>query len=258
MLMLRRFELERRKQERSGKGIERLPHLTRRTSLDRSWRCVEWTALPDDRADELIETEIRESESLEEGWEWKVYSTDSPRDLRERLRKHGFQIGTQETAMGFDLGRVESLPSGAPGIEIRAIITEDDLAAFRNIAETLFKKDFAYSTGHLRQGIGKKSAIHRGLLALVEGVPAAIGCLYLSKGSHFGYLYCGGTLPEFRGKGAYRAMVAARALLARGLGMRYLLIDAQPTSEPILRRLGFIEIAKTWPCTWPGHRKQGL
>lgn len=250
--MIEQFEVERRQGERLGTTTERLRYLTRRTAQDRAWRCIEWTHLPEAQATELIEAEIRVSADFTEGWEWKVYGTDRPADLLERLRRRGFHVGPRETTMGFDLADVGAMTDSANEIEVRAIATEEDLGAFRRIAETLFKKDFAYTTGHLRQSIGLERPVHRGFLALDKGTPIAIGCLYATDGSEFGYLYCGGTLPDHRGKGAYRSLVRARAIVAEASGYRYLMIDALPTSEPIVRKLGFQEITKTWPCTWPG------
>ena len=49
--------------------------------------------------------------------------------------------------------------------------------------------------------------------------------------------------------GLYRATVAARALDAINSGARYLIVDALPTSRPILERLGFVCLTYTWPCT---------
>ena len=55
------------------------------------------------------------------------------------------------------------------------------------------------------------------------------------------------TLPEYRGRGLYRATVAKRAELARERGYRWLYSDALPTSRPILERLGFVAITTTTP-----------
>ena len=44
-------------------------------------------------------------------------------------------------------------------------------------------------------------------------------------------------------------MVAARARDAVRLGAEYLIVDALPTSRPILERLGFVHLTDTWPCT---------
>ncbi|MFY9860709.1 MAG: hypothetical protein WAK80_09150, partial [Candidatus Cybelea sp.] len=62
-------------------------------------------------------------------------------------------------------------------------------------------------------------------------------------------LYGGGTMEQHRGRGFYRATVAARARDAIDFGARYLIVDALPTSQPILENLGFVRLTDTWPCT---------
>lgn len=57
----------------------------------------------------------------------------------------------------------------------------------------------------------------------------------------------GGTLPEYRGRGVFRALVSHRAVLARDRGFRYLQVDALPASRPILERMGFHAMAGTTP-----------
>ena len=47
-------------------------------------------------------------------------------------------------------------------------------------------------------------------------------------------------------------MVAYRAALAAARGFRYLQVDAMPDSRPILKRLGFAELATTTPFMHPG------
>ncbi|HZZ34676.1 MAG TPA: GNAT family N-acetyltransferase, partial [Caulobacteraceae bacterium] len=73
--------------------------------------------------------------------------------------------------------------------------------------------------------------------------PVAAGRLEMIPGSAFAGLYGGGTAPEQRGRGVYRALVAARAAEARARGYRYLTVDARETSRPILERLGFQRLA---------------
>jgi hypothetical protein len=50
----------------------------------------------------------------------------------------------------------------------------------------------------------------------------------------------------------FRALVAYRAALAAARGFRHLQVDASPDSRPILRRLGFEELAMTTPFTHTG------
>jgi GNAT superfamily N-acetyltransferase len=87
------------------------------------------------------------------------------------------------------------------------------------------------------------------VVCLADGAPVSGGRLDLDEGTDFAGLFGGATLPEWRGRGLYRATVAKRAELARERGYRYLYVDALPTSRPILERLGFVQITTTRPFT---------
>ena len=76
------------------------------------------------------------------------------------------------------------------------------------------------------------------------------GWLTLTPGSDFAGLWGGSTLAAWRGRGIYRALVAARARLARAHGVRFLQVDASDDSRPILERLGFVAITTTTPYVW--------
>ena len=89
------------------------------------------------------------------------------------------------------------------------------------------------------------------VVAVVDGEPVSGGRVDFEDGVEFAGLFGGITLPEFRGRGLYRATVAKRAELARERGYRWLYSDALPTSRPILERLGFVPITTTTPFTIP-------
>lgn len=86
---------------------------------------------------------------------------------------------------------------------------------------------------------------HRGglqWLAYVDGRPVAWAMA--DRAAAGLYLAGGSTLPEARGRGCYRALVYARWEEAVRLGLAGLAVQAQyGSSAPILRRLGFVEVA---------------
>jgi hypothetical protein len=57
-------------------------------------------------------------------------------------------------------------------------------------------------------------------------------------------LYSAATLPHARGRGAYRALVRARWGAGAARGTPALVTQAGHMSRPILRRLGFVEVAE--------------
>jgi GNAT superfamily N-acetyltransferase len=85
------------------------------------------------------------------------------------------------------------------------------------------------------------------VLAVADGVPISAGRVEFPEGREFASIWGGGTLPAWRGRGVFRSLVAYRARLAMERGYRYLQVDASPDSRPILKRLGFAELAMTTP-----------
>ena len=86
---------------------------------------------------------------------------------------------------------------------------------------------------------------------MVDGQPVSGGRVDFEDGVEFAGLFGGITLPEYRGRGLYRATVAKRAELARERDYRWLYSDALPTSRPILEQLGFFPLTTTTPFVIP-------
>jgi ribosomal protein S18 acetylase RimI-like enzyme len=89
------------------------------------------------------------------------------------------------------------------------------------------------------------------VIAFAGETPVCSSRIDFHPGTDFASLWGGGTLPEWRRRGIYRAMVALRARLAAERGYSYLRIDALPPSRPILEKLGFVRISTTIPFKAP-------
>jgi GNAT superfamily N-acetyltransferase len=104
----------------------------------------------------------------------------------------------------------------------------------------------------LLTGLTRQPPTAAAAVAVAGQTPIAAGRVEFHHGSDFASLWGGGTLPSWRGRGVFRALVAHRAALASARGFRYLQVDASPDSRPILQRLGFVELATTTPFMHPG------
>ncbi|HEY5258280.1 MAG TPA: hypothetical protein VIJ12_07850 [Candidatus Baltobacteraceae bacterium] len=60
----------------------------------------------------------------------------------------------------------------------------------------------------------------------------------------------GRTVTTHRRQGLFAAVAAARLREAAARGRRYVFVDALPTSEPTLTRLGFVALTTTQPFTY--------
>jgi GNAT superfamily N-acetyltransferase len=182
---------------------------------------------PDDGNVEPLVTRMRE---LPGHVEWKYYSHDGP-ELRERLVAAGLEPDDEETVV---VAEAASIPLPPEDVELR-IVTDE----FVELAARVFGDRFE---------LPEKAVA---VIALVDGQPVSGGRVDFEDGVEFAGLFGGVTLPDFRGRGLYRATVAKRAELARERGYRWLYSDALPTSRPILERLGFVPITTTTPFMLP-------
>jgi GNAT superfamily N-acetyltransferase len=127
--------------------------------------------------------------------------------------------------------RIETLQEHLAGLEIMLASANWDAraaAAERMRAEEVYER-------RTRRGGYQWLAWSQGRPVAFAMADRAAAGLYLSGGS---------TLPEARGRGCYRALVRARWDEAARLGTPGLAVQAQyGTSAPILRRLGFAEVA---------------
>ena len=182
-------------------------------------------------------------------FEWKLYWHDQPADLADRLLAAGFEPGEEEAVM---VAETESaLPAKGNPALVRRVETHADLEDYRWVAECVFKKDYALTTGELAAAVRDNSLQHVAFIAYAEEAdglkPVSIGRVYTHPDAPFAGLYGGGTLAQYRGQGFYQRIVSARTEFAWARGIRYLMVDALPTSRPILERVGFFRLGTTTP-----------
>ena len=195
--------------------------------VGKGWSAVLWR--PDDGEVEQLVARMRE---LPGHVEWKYYSHDGP-ELRERLLAAGLEPEDEETVV---VAEAASIPSPSAEVELRLATDE-----FVELAERVFGRS---------HGLGLPE-VSVAVVAVADGQPVSGGRVDFEDGVAFAGLYGGITVPEYRGRGLYRATVAKRAELARERGYRWLYSDALPTSRPILEQLGFVALTTTTPFVIP-------
>lgn len=186
-----------------------------------------------------------------EAVEWKVYGHD-PAELVERLRAAGFEPEEQETVV---IGPAAPLANRAPslpaGIVLREVTERADLDRIAVMEEAVWNEE----KSHLAVGLsGEIAADAEGITVVVAeagDVVVSAGWIRYCRGTEFGTLWGGSTLPQWRGQGIYRALVGYRAALATERGYSLLEVDASDDSRPILQRNGFIAVTTTTPYVHP-------
>ncbi|MGG4454876.1 GNAT family N-acetyltransferase [Brevibacillus porteri] len=227
---------------------EETEHIVRHVSLSDEPGTVLFSRLSEANAEELIAREIEYFSSLQQSFEWKLFDYDQPANLLERLQAHGLSAGEEEALLVMDVAQAEDMRSRSIPPEIRQITNSAGIDDIMQLEEqvwgsanpelaTRLKKDLAEDPEHLL------------VYAAYSGDQAVSAAwMYLHEGTSFGSLWGGSTLPDFRNKGYYTALVAVRVQVAHERGYPLLMVDASPMSRPILEKKGFEFLAYSYPC----------
>jgi len=84
----------------------------------------------------------------------------------------------------------------------------------------------------------------------VDGQIVSAGWTYYYPPTQFARLLGGSTLPDYRKRGYYTALLVTRVREARQRGCRFLTLDASPMSRPILEKHGFQCLEFSTLCRW--------
>jgi GNAT superfamily N-acetyltransferase len=199
--------------------------------------------------DGVIARQVRFFAERSEHFEWKLHGHDLPADLPERLRAAGLAAEDVETVViaPVAVGGEVRLPEG---VSLREVREREDLERIAAMEEAIWHDNRGWLADGLEQEL---RADPDGLVIVVAEAGETVVCagwVRFPRGTDFATLWGGGTLPDWRGRGLYRALVAYRARLAAEQRRRYLQVDASDDSRPILGRLGFVAVTTTTPFVW--------
>lgn len=209
-----------------------------------------------DHLDALIATTVAHfrDETDVVTFEWKSRGHDAPADLGDHLVAHGLVAEEVETVM---VGEAAGL---AGGVELPPEVTlrrageghdlRDDVRRCTAMQEAVFGSPGGLPADELAHHLATDPGHLEMWLAEVAGQVVCAGRLDVVPGTDFAGIWGGATLPEWRGRGIYRAVTAARARSALARGVRYLHSDCTEMSRPILERSGLIAVTTTTPYVW--------
>jgi GNAT superfamily N-acetyltransferase len=229
-------------------GLDQRGFVTYRSPADRSPDVLDGPEL-----DELIVRQRDFYAARGEGVEWKHHDHDLPADLPARLLAAGFVPEPPETVV---IGLAAPLAAEAPpveGVRLREVTARADLDRIAAMESVVWSRDSSYQADALEREI---TADPNGTaIVVVESAPGDVvvsaGWVRFVAGTAFATLWGGSTLPDWRGRGIYKALVRYRARLAVERGYSYLQVDASNDSRPILERTGFIPVTTTTPYVHP-------
>ena len=201
------------------------------------WNVAQRFRLADDEVESVREEiHARLRAKGRTGCTWEVGTHATPGDLVDRLLALGL-VDDEPTPLAVGMVLTSAPAQSVHGVDVRRAESYDEHLAASQIAAVAFG-------GPVPTEVKPPPPDPRNVVyvAYVDGEPVARASGSFSE--HGVTLFGGATLPEARGRGAYRALVAARWEDAVARGTPVLVTQASPMSRPILAQLGFREVCE--------------
>jgi GNAT superfamily N-acetyltransferase len=187
---------------------------------------------------------------------WKTRGHDHAPGLHDALVERGFQEGVTESIMIGEAAGLIAESALPEGVTLRRVVDEPDVRAMCAMASTVFADD---APDRVADALLRRLAVDDGMelwVAEAGGRIIGAGRLEPVAGSAFAGIWGGATLPEWRGRGIYRALTTVRARSALARGKTLIHSDSTDHSRPILERAGMVAVSTTTPYTW--HRARWI
>jgi hypothetical protein len=182
--------------------------------------------------------------------EWKTRGHDTAPGLHDALVEQGFVPEEPESIM---IGEVEALAVDVPlpdGVTLRRVTEERDVRAMSAMEDEVFGDPASDETA---DALLRRLSLDDGMELWVgehDGEIVTAGRLEPVAGTSFAGIWGGATREQWRGRGIYRALTAARARSALRLGKTLIHSDSTEYSRPILERSGLLKVSTTTPYEW--------
>jgi len=182
--------------------------------------------------------------------EWKTRGHDSVPGLHEALLEHGFVPEEPESIM---IGEAQALAVDAPlpeGVALRQVTAADDVRAMSALQDEVFGDPVSVE---MADAVLRRLSLEDGMelwVAEVGDRMVSAGRLEPVRGTDFAGIWGGVTRAEWRGRGIYRSLTAARARSALRMGATLIHSDSTEFSRPILERSGLVAVSTTTPYFW--------
>lgn len=178
---------------------------------------------------------------------WKARGHDDAPGLHEALLEHGFGAREPESVM-IGTARALAVDVALPdGIVLRRIRDEPDVRRMAQMQREVFGDvdvdDMTTALLH-RQSVDGTMELW---VAEHQDRIVSSGRLEPVAGTDFAGVWGGSTVEDWRGRGIYRALTAARARSALRRGKTLIQSDSTDKSRPILERHGFLAVTTIRP-----------
>lgn len=226
----------------------------RQLSADGRQCTITWSSFDADDLDRLVSEEVSRARRRGYSLEWKIYSHDGHEGLEQRLCSAGFVAGPEERVLVLPAREDVLMRLPVSTHEIHRVQDSAGLEHVARISRAVGRSDVDAERRRLGEALRRMPEQLSVYVAYADGEPAACGRIHFDGGGRLAGLGGGRTTPANRRRGLYTALVRIRLQEAIARGFEQLVVDALPTSEPILLKRGFQAVSRTRPFVLSSDR----
>jgi GNAT superfamily N-acetyltransferase len=209
-----------------------------------------YSHLDESKLDSAIQEQVDHFAPLDQPFEWVVYDYDQPENLIERLIAHGFAPDDDpEADMVLDIQKAPAELLKPSEFDIRQITQREQLDDVVSVEQQVLGADFSWLKGRLADHLSVPGYLNV-YVGYINDIPVTTAWIYFHPNNPFAGLFGGSTLPEYRQRGLYTALVGIRLEAAKERGYSYLTTGASEFSRPILEKNGFVQISRSYSMKW--------
>jgi hypothetical protein len=213
---------------------------------------VGFTFANEPELERVIDRQLEYFIPMQQPFTWKVYDHDLLPSLEEKLVAREFARNADPAdVMVLDVKNATPQLFEPVKTDIRRITTS---AGLQDIIHVL---DRVYG-GH-NTWVNKRLGMHLQIpgylsiyAAYVEDQPASVAWTYFPRGQ-FATLFAGSTIVKYRKQGLYTSLLATRLREIRERGYEYAVVEAGPTSKPIVAKHRFKHLTTVYDYEWKGN-----
>jgi hypothetical protein len=189
--------------------------------------------------------------------QWEIGSEATPAGLAETLERRGFARDDEPWALALALTEPPAELEPTEGLRAGQVVTPEDFAAARAVQDVAFGATVGQVAAGRRRHLEEfrlidASRAGRAWAEMPQMLHAVwaedrIVCAGTCARTRLGVaLFGGATLPAFRGRGAYRALIGERwrVAISDSPDRPALVTQAGAMSRPILAALGFVAVGR--------------
>jgi hypothetical protein len=211
---------------------------------------ITFSDIPDGDVDRLVLEELTRARDHGYVLEWDVYAHDSPKCLPERLLAAGFEGEPKEDVLVLRATEAARARFVAPEHAIRRI---DDIAGLEHVAEIsreIGRSGVEAETERFASSLRETPDAMSIYVAYLDEEPVACGRIAFLADSRLAMLCGGRTKTTHRRRGLYTALVHTRLGEAIARRCELVMVEALPTSQPILVARGFASVSCKQELSW--------